>query len=416
MKRFMFTARKQSGEITSGSEEAENADDLVNRLQLRGLLVTNVRLQPETRSAAASGPGIRRPQRFTHYGIKEDDMVLFCRHLATVIGSGVPLLRCLDIISKQINSRRFFNVTGAIIKDVESGLSLRDALSKRSNIFSNLWISMIETGEASGNLPEVLEKLARYLEMRAAFKRKIISALIYPIILLIVALSAVLFFLIFIVPKFMENFAAFDIDLPMATKMLILLSEGVRKNFLLILGVFCGIFFGVRHCVIKTKAGRRLFDNLILKVPIAGNFFSVNEIEKFSSTMTTLLESGVPILYSLEIAERSATNTVVQDVIRGVKDSVREGKPMIMPLEESGFFPPMVNQMVNIGEEIGELDKMFKKIASFYAEMLETAIARFTVMFEPLMIVFMGVIIGGMVISMFLPIFKIAAMGGGAGG
>ncbi len=410
MKRFMFTARRGSGEVVSGNEEAENADELVNRLQQRGLLVTNVKLYSEAKASSGPRPGVRRPHRFTHYGIREDDLVLFCRQLATVIGSGVPLLKCLDIISKQISSRRFFDAANTIVKDVESGLSLRDALAKKSGIFSNLWISMVETGEASGNLPEVLEKLARYLEARAAFKRKIISALVYPVILLLVAIGAILFFLIFIVPKFVTNFATFNIELPFATKMLILLSDSVRKySYLIFIGI-CGIIFFVRSYV-KTRKGKRLFDKIILQVPVVGNFFSVNEIEKFSSTMTTLLESGVPILYSLEIAERSAMNTVVQEVIRGVKDSVREGKPMIMPLEESGFFPPMVNQMVNIGEEIGELDKMFKKIASFYAEMLETAIVRFTSMFEPLMIVFMGVVIGGMVVSMFLPIFKLASMG-----
>lgn len=411
MKKFVFTARNQSGEIIRGAEEAENRDVLVNRLQLRGLLVTGISLQPEARVSLKAGLGDRQVYRFSHYGIKEDDLIMFCRQLATVISSGVPLLKCLDIIARQVSSRRFYDVIRGIIKDVESGLSFRDALSKKSRIFSNLWISMVETGEASGNLPLVLEKLAYYLEARAAFKRKIVTALVYPAILLTVALGAIIFFLTFIVPKFMAIFASFDIELPLATRILVALSDGLRSNLYLILGGIFGIFFFGRR-YIRTKTGKRLFDNLALKAWVVGEFFTLKEIEKFASSMTTLLESGVPILFALEIAERSATNTFVQEVIRRVKENVRDGRPLVVPLEESGFFPPMVTQMVNIGEEIGELDKMFKKIAGFYAEILETQIARITSMFEPLMIVFMGVVIGTMVISMFLPVFKLANIGG----
>ena len=413
IKRFNFSARNPSGESIAGNEEGEDADAVVNRLQARGLLVTSIK-----EDAGAQGQQIlNRPskkfaktRKFNHFAIKEDDLIVFSRQLATALGSGVPLLKGLNIITSQVGSKKLFDVCAGITQDVESGLSLRDALSKHSKVFSSLWINLVETGEASGNLPIVLEKLAYYLEKRAAFKSKIVSAMVYPIILMTVAIGAIAVFLIAIVPKFAEIFQGLNVTLPPATKLLIALSQNTRQSFPLILLLLVGSIIALTQ-YIKTRSGKRIFDNFVLKVPLFSEFFRLSEIEKFCSNIATLLESGVPILYALEIAERSSTNTVVQDILRDVKTNVREGKPMLVPMEESGFFPPMVTQMVGMGEEIGELDKMFKKVATLYSETLETQITRFTAMFEPLMIVFMGGIIGTMVIAMFLPIFKLAQVG-----
>lgn len=411
--RFVFTARNQAGGIITGNEEAENADVLISRLHLRGLTVTDVKVQTEQEAAVKPKAKVQfnKAHKFSHSRIKEDDLILFGRQLAIALSSGVSLLKSLDIILRQIDSKKLHNIIGNIVGGVESGLSFRDALAKYPKAFSTLWINMVETGEASGNLPIVLDRLAHYLEMRAAFKRKIVSAMIYPFILMLVACGAVAFFLFYIVPKFTEIFKSFDTTMPVPTQILIFVSAALRKNFLILFLVIGGIIFSVNK-YIKTRRGKSLFDNFILRIPLFSEFFRLSEIEKFCSSMSTLLESGVPILYALEISESSSNNTVVQGIIRNVRDRVREGRPLMEPMEESGFFPPMVSQMVNMGEEIGELDKMFKKVSTLYSEILETQVIRFTAMFEPLMIVFMGLIIGSMVISMFLPIFEIANIGG----
>ena len=410
MKKFEFSAREQTGKLITGSEEAESADILVNRLQLRGLLVTHISLRLESAASLkpAAQSGEERP--FRRYRITEEDLITFGRQLATAIGSGVSLLKSLNIISRQVASRRFYEIINIITHDVESGFSFRDALSKHPNVFPSLWVNMVETGEASGSLPIVLERLVAYLEARAAFKRKLVSALIYPLVLLIVALAAIAVFLCFIIPKFAMIFESFNKKLPPPTLILVSVSNLLTKNFFLIFAGICAtVFLFVKY--FKTRAGKLRLDNFVLNAPALREFFRLAEIEKFCSGMTTLLESGVPILFALEISERSSGNAIVQDIIKKIKDNVREGKPLVTPMEESGFFPPMITQMVNIGEEIGELDKMFKKIAYFYSELLETRITRLTTLFEPVMIVFMGIVIGGMVVAMFLPIFDIANIG-----
>lgn len=410
MKKFEFSARDQTGKSVTGSEEAESADILINRLQLRGLLVTHIRLQPESAVSLRPAAQAGGERKFRRYRIKEDDLIAFGRQLATAIGSGVSLLKSLNIISRQVASRRFYEVINAITHDVESGFSFRDALAKHPNVFPSLWVNMVETGEASGSLPVVLERLVEYLDARVAFERKLISALLYPFILLTVALAAITVFLCFVIPKFAVIFESFNKKLPGPTLILVSASNFLTKNFFLIFVGICAIvFLFIKY--FKTHVGKLCLDNFVLNAPALREFFRLAEIEKFCSGMATLLGSGVPILFALEISERSSGNAIVQDTIRKIKDNVREGKPLVTPMEESGFFPPMITQMVNIGEEIGELDKMFKKIAHFYSELLETRITRLTTLFEPVMVVFMGIIIGGMVVAMFLPIFDIANIG-----
>lgn len=410
MNKFSFSARNQSGKIITGSEEAETADSLVNRLQLRGLIVTNVKASKEMSLSSMPRVVDKRKIKFSHYGIKEDDLIMFGRQLATAIGSGVPLLRSMDVIMQQVGSKKFYEVITAMKRDVESGFSFRDALAKNPKVFSNLWIGMVETGEASGNLPLVLDRLAHHLESRAGFKRKIVTASVYPCILMVVAFSAVAFFLIVIVPKFSDIFKNFSIELPVPTKVLMFVSEFIKKRIFFILMGIGAISFMVKQAL-RNREGKRFFDKFLLRAPLLGEFFRIGETEKFCSSMNTLLEAGVPIIYALEISERASDNVIVQEVVRVIKDGVREGKPLMQPMEQTDFFPVMVTQMVSIGEEIGELDKMFKKIAAYYSETLETQLVRFTTMFEPLMIVFIGGVVGTMVVAMFLPIFRIAQVG-----
>jgi type IV pilus assembly protein PilC len=256
----------------------------------------------------------------------------------------------------------------------------------------------------------VLNRLAGYLERNAAFRSKVVSALIYPVILMLAGTGALLFLTIKIIPTFAELFSGFNLKLPVLTQMLVAISVFFRKYILIIVGLIMFGFF-VFKSYTKTKAGLRNYEKFKFRIPVFGEFFRAILVERFASGMSTLVESGVPILYSLEISEHSVGSIVMADVIRKIKDDIRDGKSLSEPLGKSGFFEPMVVQMVGIGEEIGELSQMFKRIDTFYQEYVETFLARFTSLFEPIMLIFMGLVIGLMVIGMFLPIFQIAQVG-----
>jgi len=412
MPKFAYIARDSKGTKVTGSEEAPSQDELISRLQLKNLVVVNIIPELKKEAVAVMLQASGRQRRYRHYGVSGDDLVIFSRQLATLLGAGVTILKSLDIISKQVYSRKFYNVLIELQRHMEAGLTLHDAMSKHPEVFSELWSNLVESGEASGNLAVILNRLASYLERRAAFKRKIISSLIYPIILMIVGLGALLFLTIKIIPTFAELFKGFNVKLPFLTQMLIKVSYFIRKGIFGIIGMIIVLFFILRR-YIKTKAGRRRFEQLQFNLPLFGEFFRSLVVERFSSEISTLIESGVPLLYSLEITEHSVSNSVMADIVRKIKEDVRQGKPLNSSLDKSKFFEPMVIQMVAIGEEIGELPQMFKRINTFYEEYTETFLARFTSMFEPIMLIFMGIVIGVLVVGMFLPIFQIASISGG---
>lgn len=408
MPRFFYIARNKLGNKDSGVEEGASQEEVVSRLQAKDLLVISIFLESkETVSGQGTEAQVKKVFKAKHFRITKDDLVLYCRQLATLLGAGVTILKSLEIISKQVPSHRLFTVIKDLQKSMEAGLSFHEAMAKHPSVFSELWVNLIDSGEASGNLAMVLDRLATYLERNAAFRRKIISALIYPAILTAVGLGALLFLTIKIIPTFVELFKSFKIELPLLTQILVLISTFLQRNILIISAIIAVSIFLLRKYT-ATKPGRRKFENFILKLPVFGEFFRVMAVERFTSEMSTLVESGVPILYSLEIAEHSVANLTLGDIIRNIKDEVRNGKPLSQPLEKSGFFEPMAVQMVSIGEEIGELPNMFKRLNVFYQEYIDTFLTRFTTMFEPIMLVFMGLVIGIMVIGMFLPIFKIA--------
>jgi len=415
MQRFYYVARDKSGNKITDSEEAMDQDELIARLQAKNMIVLTVATEGES---ASMSPEVSRSMsqkkvafRPKHGRVTEDDLVMFCRQLATLLSAGVTILKSLDIISRQVNSRKLQKVILDIRKSMETGSSLHEAMAKHREIFSELWINLAESGVASGNLAVVLTRLASYLERSSEFKKKIISGLIYPGILMTVGIAALLFLTIKIVPTFAEIFKSFNIKLPFLTQLLIFVSVILRRYFLLLLIILGVIFFALKS-YLKTKAGRRKFEALQFKLPVFGEFFHGLVVERFSSEMATLVESGVPILYSLDITEHSVDNLTMADIIRQIKEDVRQGKPLSKPLERSGFFDPMVVQMVSIGEEIGELPQMFKRINQFYQSYVEVFLARFISMFEPLILVFMGVVIGIMVIGMFLPIFQLTQISG----
>jgi type IV pilus assembly protein PilC len=407
--KFAYIARDSKGIKVRGSEEATSAEELIARLQLKNLVVVNIIPELKKEGIAVVPQASARQRRYRRYKVTSDDLVIFSRQLATLLGAGVTILKSLDILSKQVYSRKFYNVLIELQKHMEAGLTFHDAMSKHPEVFSELWINLVESGEASGNLAVLLNRLASYLERRAAFKKKFISSLLYPIILVVVGIGALLFLTVRIIPTFAEIFKGFDVTLPLLTRMLIKVSYFIRKGIFGIIGMIIVLFFIVRR-YIKTKEGRRRLEQLEFRLPLFGEVFRSLAVERFSSEMSTLIESGVPLLYSLEIAEHSVSNSVMADIIRKTKEDVREGRPLNSSLDKSKFFEPMVIQMVAIGEEIGELPLMFKRINTFYQEYTETFLARFTSMFEPIMLIFMGVVIGVLVVGMFLPIFQIASI------
>ncbi len=412
MGKFSYVARDASGKRVTGSMDGNNEEEVINRIQAMNLLVLEVYSEgAEGSESLTSEMSLKVAGRGRkHYGVQSNDLVLFCRQLATLLGAGVTILKSLDTISKQVSSQKLYKAIANLKKNMEQGLSFHEALAKEPTIFSDLWVNLVESGEASGNLAIILDRLALYLERNAEFMRRLISSLIYPAILLIGSIVALLFLTIKIVPTFAEVFKSFDITLPMPTLVLLAVSSFIKKTFLLfIVAGVVGYFLFLGY--IKNKEGRRNFERFLFGLPMFGEFFRALSIERFSSEMSTLIESGVPILYSLEITENSVGSVVIGEIIRSIKEDVRAGKPLSYPLEKSGFFEPMVVQMVHIGEEIGELSQMFKRINNFYQSYVETFLGRFMALFEPLILVFMGVVIGLMVIGMFLPIFKISQIG-----
>ena len=412
MPKFSYIARTKDGNRDTGTIESASQDEAIAVLQRKGLVVTSI-IQYDITSAYQQRKkkevlyGRVAVGRFKHRRVTAGDLVIFARQLAMLLGAGVSLMKSLEVILKQIDSRRLYEVVSEIIKDMEAGRTFKDSLTKFKSVFSELWIYLIETGEASGNLPTVLNHLAKYLEDRQAFQRKIISAMIYPCVLFVVAIAAVMFFVMKIVPTFTTILTSFNIELPLPTRILINASNLLRKRFIFIILGIAGIIFLIRR-LMRVDVFRAQVEKMQLSLPIFGNFFRFTMIEGFSTTMAILIESGVPIIYALDISERSQPNKTMQVIIGSVKTSVREGKSFGVPLGKVDFFPPMVVQMITIGEEIGELSNMFKRIAKYYQEYLEAFVQRLAALFEPLMIVFMGIIIGAMVISIFLPIFNLA--------
>ncbi|MCM8797474.1 MAG: type II secretion system F family protein [Candidatus Omnitrophica bacterium] len=410
MPKFFYIARNKLGNKLSGVEEASNQEEALAQLQAKDLIIINI--FPEAREVSGLKEEVVKKLRYRrrrHHRIKSGDLVIFCRQLATLLGAGVTILKSLDIITQDLASVRLGEVIKTLQKDMEGGLSFHEAMNKHPRVFSELWTNLVESGEASGSLPVILSRLAEYLEKAAEFRRRIITTLIYPAILIVAGFIALGILTFYIVPTFLTIFKDFKMDLPLLTKMLFRFSTFLQHYYLrLFLGIAIVIYLLKKY--IRTPSGRRKYEETLFKLPIFGEFFRAIVIERFTAEISTLIESGVPILYSLEIIEHSIGNLTVSDIIRRVKDKVREGKTLSQPMEDSGFFAPMVVQMVLIGEEIGELAEMFKKINFFYKEYIETFMQRFVSLFEPIAMLVLAVIIGTIVIALYLPIFQIATL------
>ncbi|MFZ5801170.1 MAG: type II secretion system F family protein [Candidatus Omnitrophota bacterium] len=408
MARLSYVARDKDGNKVTGTEEAADSEALITKLQNQGLLV--VELKPFEQSLSEVRFKLKNRSTVTHHRVKINDMVMFAKQLATMLDAGVTLLRSLEVINQQVESAVLSHVLEEVIKDLSKGASFSSALTKHPRIFGQFWVSLIEVGEASGNLPVILEKLAAYLEAKANFQSKLVSALLYPGVLLLVSLGAVGFFASVIIPRFSEIFKSLNVTLPFLTRKILDFFEFIRTKFLLLLAGGAGIIFLFRHYR-RTETGKSQLEALILRLPVFGNFYRVLIIERFTSQLAILIESGVPILYALEITERMVVSHSMSKIVENIKNQVREGKLIAEPMSKSGFFNPMVVQMVLIGEETGELDKMLKRVATFYQSYIETFVGRLSTLIEPFMLVFMGFIVGTIVIAMFMPIFSLASGG-----
>lgn len=403
MPNYVYAARDRSGTLQSGRLDAMDEDAVVGMLHQRGLVVTALScqdLQPAHAVRSAAG-------RRMHRRVTTDDHVLFCQQLASMLEAGIPLLRSLEVLSAQVESELLLAAVSQMRQEIEAGRTFRDALAKHPNVFSQFWVNLVETGEASGHLAQSLNQLARYLEADRELRNKAVTALTYPIFLMVAAIGAVAFFTMWVIPKFSAIFSTMNAQLPWLTQQVIGLSRFVQGFWWLLALAAAGAAYAVRAFV-KTEDGRWLVDRLLLKVPVFQQLFMQLQLAQFARGLCTLLESGVPILFSLEIMERSASNKVYAKAIGELKGFVKEGKTMADPMERTGLFPPMMVQMVQVGEEIGELAKMLHRVANYYEERVAMFVARLSSLFEPIAIAVMAVVVGVLVISMFLPIFSMA--------
>ena len=339
--------------------------------------------------------------------VTQNDVILFCRQFSTMIDAGLPIIQCMDILYSQQENPTFKKMLKSIKEQVESGATLADSLKKYPKHFDDLFVNMVAAGEAGGILDTILRRLSAYMEKTAKLKSQVKGALTYPIVTIIIAVLVVAVILVFVIPVFQEMFSDMGGTLPTPTLIVVAMSEFVKsKIHWMIIGLILFIWAFKKYY--KTEKGRKTIDASVLKLPVFGMLIRKVAVAKFTSTMGTMLSSGVAILEALDIVAKTSGNKSVERAIYTVRSGIAEGRTMADPLAESGVFPPMVCQMISVGESTGALDAMLQKIAEFYEEEVDQAVENLTALIEPFMLVFLGVVIGGLVISMYLPVFKMA--------
>lgn len=402
MPQFEYVVKDKEGKSLSGRREAGDVNNVVAALRQEGYLIVRV-TEVKTKSSLFS----KRLMGSKIGGrVKSDDIVVFSRQLATMVEAGVPLVQSLNILAEQVENAALYKTITALRDDVESGKSLSEALERHQKIFSTLFISMVRAGESSGKLEEILDRLATYIEKTNALQKKIKAALVYPAVVSSMAVLITFGMMTWVIPQFAGIFASLNAQLPTPTRILIAVSAFIRQNILLIIGGTIG-FMILFIRFINTKGGRFWFDGRKLKLPIFGPLFIKVAISKFSRTLSTLVKSGVPILSALEIVGKTAGNVQIEKIIIELRNSIKEGETISGPLGKKKIFPPMVVRMIAVGEETGELDKMLSKISDFYDVQVDNAVSGLTSMIEPLVIAFLGIVIGAIVIAMFLPILTL---------
>ncbi len=408
MATFAYTGRARGGQTITGEFTADSMDAAVTALRRDQILVTKI--NPVKDGAAAPGA-----KKIKSKSVKAKDLAVFTRQFSVMIGAGLPLVQCLDILGTQAEDKNFGEVILATRADVEGGASLADAMKKHPKTFDSLFTNMIAAGEAGGILDAILKRLATYIEKAVKLKGQVKSAMVYPIAVIVIATVVVGAILWKVIPTFAQLFAGLGADLPLPTRIVIALSNGLVRYMPFIVVGTVALVFGFR-AYYRTTGGRMVIDRVVLKLPVLGNLMRKIAVARFCRTLSTLLASGVSILEALDITARTAGNAVVEEGIQTTRKSIERGETIAGPLKQTAVFPPMVVQMIGVGEATGALDTMLGKIADFYEEEVDVAVAGLLTLLEPLMIALLGGIVGGIVIAMYLPIFSLINQLTGGGG
>lgn len=408
MVEFSYKVRSPNGSIMEGVIEAAEQRAAVDKLRGQKYIILEIN---EARKSFFN-------QLFKGFGfkakIKSKHLVLFSRQLSTLVSAGVPIVQGLTILCEQIEDKGFKEVVSKIQEDIETGQAIADSLKKHPHAFSELYVAMIRAGELGGILDVILERLSAYLESAESLKGKVKAAMVYPMVVGIIAGVVTLFLLTMVIPTFKEIFDSFGAELPMVTQLLINLSDFLREKIILVLLAPVALVIAFKQYN-KTEAGKKRIDTIALKLPMFGVLLRKVAIAKFSRTFGTLIKSGVPILQALDTVAKTAGNKVVEKAILDAREAIREGERIADPLRKSSVFPPMVIQMIAVGEETGNLDTMLSKIADFYDEEVDQAVKGLTSMIEPIIIVVMGLVIGSIVVAMFMPMFELGNLASQAG-
>ena len=399
---YIWKGRTAKGETLSGEYECEDRREVTDYLRKRRIVITSLKKKPKEIEI-----GFLKKKSV---GVK--DLSVFTRQFATMVNAGLPLVQCLDVLGRQLEKPHFKKVVQQVTADVEGGSTLAEALEKHPKVFSDLFVNMIAAGEAGGILDVILGRLAVFLEKADALQRKVKGAMTYPTIVLTVAGGACIFMLMFVIPVFAKMFSDFGGTLPAPTRVVMGLSDFLKSYWWALGGGVAAAVFAFKRYR-ATEKGKMVTDRLALRIPVLGTVLRKSAVARFTRTLGTLIGSGVPILQGLEITARTAGNSVIQKAINDTAKSISQGDTIAVPLKESGVFPPMVVQMIGIGEQTGALDEMLSKIADFYDDEVDAAVEALTAAIEPLMIVVMGTMVGGMLIAMYLPMFKMANVVGG---
>jgi len=398
---FRYSAKDNTGRLISGVIEADTDAMVVDRLRDMGFFITNLERTVERTDVFQSLQGL--------FGIGLKDLAIFSRQFATMVSSGLSLVRTLSILEQQTTNKRLKAIIAQVRVDVEAGRPLSDAMGRHPKAFSSLYVNMVKAGETGGVLDEVLERIATYMEKDQALRSKIRSAMVYPILLTCAALGGLFFMTIVILPQFENLFRELGggATLPLPTQIAMAVSVAIRRYWYAGM-IGSAVLLYVLRRYMQTPGGRARYDRFKLKMPVLGELNRKIVVARFTRTLGTLIASGVPIMQSLEVVARAIDNVVIGDAVDAVRASIREGQTIAIPLQFSGVFPPMVVQMAKVGEETGALEQMLQKVADFYDVEVETMVASLTSLLEPILIIFMGVIVGAMVISLYLPIFQLA--------
>ncbi len=402
MAKYEYKAMDSKGNSTEGVIEADSTIDAINRIREKGLYPTSVtEFKKEDRRKSAGSMKI-----FSRKKVSQKDMVAFMRQFATLVDAGLPILRSIRVLQEQQPNAYFSYVLAEVANSIEGGSSLSEALKRFPNVFSPLFVNMVKAGEAGGVLDQVLLRMAQYYEKADKLKRKVKASLAYPAFVVLIA-GVIMYFLISVViPKFKMMFEDMSIELPVPTQILINVSTKIKDNLLIIFGVIVVLFVSIKM-IVSTEKGKYYVDKILLKLPLIGSLVIKVAIARFARTLGTLLNSGVPILESLNITSQTVGNKIVENNIKMISSNIKEGESMVTPLKHGGLFPPIVLSMISVGEETGKLSEMLTKIADNYDDEVDVAISTITGMIEPFIIVFLAISVGGVVISMFLPIIKI---------